>query len=274
MRPAWVASPALAPVLEVFSSIQGEGAFVGAPQVFLRLAGCPLRCRWCDTPGSWRIDRERSARIFGREGERAEPGWVSAAEAARWVEELDPHRSRALSITGGEPLMWPDFVLELCAELVGRRAHLETAGAHPLALERVMGALDHLSLDLKLPLDMDAPEELRPPAGRLAAGFERSPASESEWRDARRAVLALVRGRDAVGKVVVAAGREPELFDPLLRDVAELAPALPIVLQPATAVRGVGAPRVETLLALAERALALGLAVRVLPQLHPLLGLR
>jgi len=41
-----------APVLEVFASIQGEGAYVGEPQVFLRLRGCPLRCAWCDTPGS------------------------------------------------------------------------------------------------------------------------------------------------------------------------------------------------------------------------------
>ena len=42
-----------APVLEVFASIQGEGAYVGEPQVFVRLFGCPFRCRWCDTPDAF-----------------------------------------------------------------------------------------------------------------------------------------------------------------------------------------------------------------------------
>ena len=35
------------PVMEVFASIQGEGAYVGEPQVFVRLRGCPLRCAYC-----------------------------------------------------------------------------------------------------------------------------------------------------------------------------------------------------------------------------------
>src|SRR5262249_30731890 len=52
-----------APVMEVFASIQGEGAFVGEPQVFLRLRGCPVRCRWCDTPASWRVADGDRARI-------------------------------------------------------------------------------------------------------------------------------------------------------------------------------------------------------------------
>nr|MBC8327263.1 7-carboxy-7-deazaguanine synthase QueE [Planctomycetota bacterium] len=38
---------------ELFLSLQGEGAEVGRPQFFLRLGGCPLRCRYCDTPESW-----------------------------------------------------------------------------------------------------------------------------------------------------------------------------------------------------------------------------
>src|SRR3989339_2270889 len=39
-----------APISEVFSSYQGEGIFVGQPQVFIRFCGCNLRCGYCDTP--------------------------------------------------------------------------------------------------------------------------------------------------------------------------------------------------------------------------------
>jgi len=36
-------------VTEMFSSIQGESTWTGLPCFFVRLTGCPLRCRWCDT---------------------------------------------------------------------------------------------------------------------------------------------------------------------------------------------------------------------------------
>ena len=40
-------------VSEIFYSLQGEGMLVGTPSVFVRLAGCPFRCRWCDTAYAW-----------------------------------------------------------------------------------------------------------------------------------------------------------------------------------------------------------------------------
>ncbi|MGE4653124.1 MAG: 7-carboxy-7-deazaguanine synthase QueE, partial [Myxococcota bacterium] len=43
----------LANLVEVFSSIQGEGPHVGASTVFVRFGGCDLRCAWCDSPHTW-----------------------------------------------------------------------------------------------------------------------------------------------------------------------------------------------------------------------------
>ncbi|MHC4744406.1 MAG: 7-carboxy-7-deazaguanine synthase QueE, partial [Planctomycetota bacterium] len=40
-------------VNEIFYSLQGEGFLAGVPSVFIRTAGCPLRCRWCDTKYAW-----------------------------------------------------------------------------------------------------------------------------------------------------------------------------------------------------------------------------
>jgi organic radical activating enzyme len=150
--------------------------------------------------------------------------------------------------------------------LGARRLHLETAGAHPEALARVLDVVDHVSLDLKLPLDLDAPVA-------VTSGDEPVPASEDEWRTARRRALALVRGRDACAKLIVAGGRSDRDFEPLLGDVAELAPGLPIVVQPVTPMAGVAAPSDELVIDVAERAAEHGLAARVVPQVHRLLGL-
>jgi len=254
------------PVLEVFASVQGEGLFVGEPQVFVRLFGCPLRCRWCDTPGSWAIPAAPRARIDAPEKPRREPGWAGPAEVAAWIAEVERGSARTVSLTGGEPLLWPGFVRALKRAIGSRRLHLETAGAHPRALEHVVDCVDHVSLDLKLPADLDAPVPVA-----TDEPVEDAPIGEEDWSRVRRRMLALVRGRDACGKLIVAGGRAPREFLPLLDDVAELAPALPIVLQPVTPLHGVQACGPGTLAALVELALERHLTVRVLPQVHRLL---
>src|SRR5678810_691591 len=72
-----------APLIEVFHSVQGEGRFVGVPMAFLRVATCPLRCLYCDTPNSY----EAPARLPVRLGVRdvQEPNPVAADRAADLV---------------------------------------------------------------------------------------------------------------------------------------------------------------------------------------------
>lgn len=258
-----------APVHEVFASLQGEGAFVGEPQVFVRLDGCPLRCGWCDTPHTWRAPAPGELSSDSEHGERA--AYLDAREVAELVEALDPGGARSLSLTGGEPLMWPEFALALRAALPERRRlHLETAGAFPRALERVLPAIAHTSCDLKLPADLAPPV----PLAVRERSFEASPDGEEAWRAERRAVLSLLAGRDACLKLVVAGGRAAAAFEALLDDAAELAPDLVLFLTPATPTRGVGAPAPELTSAVAEAAQRRGLQARVLPQMHALLGLR
>jgi organic radical activating enzyme len=247
-------------VLEVFSSIQGEGLHAGEPQVFVRLAGCPLRCRYCDTPGSWELP-----------GGADQEGWCGAEELRARVERVEAQARlgpRTVSITGGEPLLHAELIEELARALAPRRVHLETAGAHPAALARVLDSVHHVSLDLKLGADLDPPVEA--PA---ALGAGPTPADEDALAAARVACLALVRDRDAAAKLVVSGGTDPALFEPLLDEVAAHAPELPVIVQPATAVRGVRAPAHDEWWAVLERALERGLVARVLPQVHRYLGI-
>ncbi|MCH2103453.1 MAG: 7-carboxy-7-deazaguanine synthase QueE [Planctomycetes bacterium] len=251
-----------APVMEVFSSFQGEGLYAASPQVFLRLAGCPLRCAWCDTPGSWELAEGAQARVRTTTEKRSEPAWASPEDAQRWIDEVDPTGRMTVSVTGGEPLLWAEFLLALRPLLGRRRVHLETAGAHPESLRRVLQACDHVSADLKLPLDMGAP---------VAVGFdeeEASPVSHEDWRRSRLALLGLLRDRDACGKVVIAGGHPAAAYEELFDDVRERASELWLFLQPATPISGAPGPTREEVERLAAAAKGRGLRARVLGQLH------
>ncbi len=111
-------------ITEIFYSLQGEADTVGFPTVFVRLTGCPLRCRFCDTAyafhgGEWRSLDEIHARV----GELFGPGSATPHVVARHV-----------CVTGGEPLAQKNC-LPLLASLCdsGYRVSLETSGAMPLA---------------------------------------------------------------------------------------------------------------------------------------------
>ena len=260
-----------APVLEVFASFQGEGAYVGEPQTFVRLRGCPLRCRWCDTPGSWDApseDAAATARIATPDGPRREPSLATPFEVACWIAAVEPGSPRTVSVTGGEPLVWPGFVRALAGMIGPRRMHLETAGAHPETLASVVDAIDHVSLDLKLPHDLDSPVPLE-----VSEQLDPDPVTAEDWRRARRESLRVVADRDACLKLIVAGDAPLGDYDELLADVAELAPSQPFHLQPVSARAGVTAASGARLTELAERASARGLAPRVVPQVHRALGL-
>jgi len=97
-------------VSEIFLSIQGESRTIGWPTVFVRLTGCPLRCRWCDTAYAF------------RGGVRHTIGAI--------VARVGNYGVRHVTVTGGEPLAQPGclVLLERLAD-AGFEVSLETSGA-------------------------------------------------------------------------------------------------------------------------------------------------
>ena len=87
-------------VIEIFSSIDGEGSRQGLLTTFLRLYDCNIRCSYCDTTYSYGIDS-----VFTE---------MTAAKVANVIESLGNHR---ITITGGEPLLQEAAVVELIDEL-------------------------------------------------------------------------------------------------------------------------------------------------------------
>ncbi|MDH4239506.1 MAG: 7-carboxy-7-deazaguanine synthase QueE [Phycisphaerae bacterium] len=98
-------------VNEIFYSLQGEGFLAGAPSVFIRLAGCPLRCRWCDTKYAW----DQTAGVH--------------YSTEKVVQTIQQWPSKLVVITGGEPMINPELP-QLVQELkaIGKHITIETAG--------------------------------------------------------------------------------------------------------------------------------------------------
>lgn len=103
-------------VREIFPTIQGEGPYTGRPAVFVRLAGCNLRCRFCDT--DFDLDKARST----------EP-WEVASLAKQKAEQTWGYgKPWILVVTGGEPLLQNVAPL---VEAMDREVQFETAGTVP-----------------------------------------------------------------------------------------------------------------------------------------------
>src|ERR1700730_7297557 len=101
------------PILDIFSSRQGEGICVGDPHIFVRFGGCNVACDYCDTPESIPIGSGRSQALYA---------------VLEQVRALDRNRqAKAVSLTGGEPLLQVVFLERLISELRqdGRKIYLE-----------------------------------------------------------------------------------------------------------------------------------------------------
>ena len=238
-------------IIEIFSSVQGEGKYVGCRQVFVRLEGCNLDCTYCDT------ENEIGGHAHCMVEERAGTHELIPYENPLLVEQVAeivarltgdvPHHS--LSITGGEPLLHVPFIKELAAH-IDLSIFLETNGTLDRALAECIDCISHISMDLKLPDVLSAPV----------------------W-DAHARFLKVARAVDVYVKVVVAAETRAEDVEHAAHLVAEIAPATLLILQPVTPYGGCTAPTPARLLELQRIALRHISDVRVIPQTHRMMDL-
>ena len=239
---------------EIFVSFQGEGAHVGRRHLFVRLAGCNLRCRYCDTPDSlertegYTVSRRGGAMAIGRNP-------VASSEVARIIAvmvETDAPID-AIAITGGEPLVQSDFLAALLGNGgFGVPVLLETNGVLPRRLSEVLPLVDIISMDIKLP----------------------SNSGESAYWAEHAEFLELARPKDLYVKVLVDGVTSDADLERAADLLSGVQPAVPTFLQPIVDAAGrpaIGAERLTQLYVLARRRID---SLRVLPQTHKLLGIR
>lgn len=118
-------------IKEIFASVQGEGPYVGCEQIFVRFCDCNLNCNYCDT--DFKGEKEYTANSLKEH-----------------IEKYDLSTVHSLSLTGGEPLIFSDFLNEFLP-LVNVKKYLETNATLWKDLEKIEKHIDIISADIKLP---------------------------------------------------------------------------------------------------------------------------
>lgn len=239
-------------IIEIFSSIQGEGKYVGCRQVFVRFEGCNLHCAYCDTEHdvgahpTCRVETAAGSRVFHQ---LVNP--VSVDDAAAQIQALLVEApTQAVSFTGGEPLLHAPFIHALHEKVDALMPFLlETNGTLSEPLAAVLDDIDIISMDLKLP----------------------SATGETQW-DAHRRFLTLARQKDLYVKLVIAEDTKDEEFIQAVSLLESVAPDALLVLQPVTPCGGVKACPPERVLAMQAEAMRHLHDVRVIPQTHKFIG--
>ena len=248
-------------LVEVFSSAQGEGPYVGASTVFVRLGECDLRCRYCDSPGTWKPAKQWRLERAPGSGEfevSDNPAQIADVEAA--LERLDAAHQRFVSVTGGEPLLQPEAVRAIGEWVAPTRARLllETHGLAVDGLEQVVASVDVVSMDWKSPRD----------------AVPAAPDTKLDFASRHRRFLEIAKANcEVYVKLVVTCVDEVTAVEAVAAAIAGADPQIPLILQPVTPFAKVReAPGPERLLPLLARAEAHLAQVRLIPQTHRAYG--
>jgi len=229
-----------APVSEIFTSYQGEGIFAGEPQIFVRFAGCNLKCGYCDTPKN---------RVTGH------GAWVEVKQIVGKILKLHKsHHSfpKTVSLTGGEPLLHAEFLAELMPKLKRRgfKTYLETNGTLPSNYKKIHKYTDIAAMDIKLP---------------SACGM-------NYWDESGKFLR--LAGKKAFVKVIADSKTKITEITKASQVTAAISTEIPFVIQPSTPVRGCPSAKPADIQLFRNAAKKKLKNVFVIPQLHKIWKVR
>jgi organic radical activating enzyme len=238
-------------LIEIFSSIQGEGPYIGYRQVFLRFVGCNLNCLFCDT-----LSQKDYAYCLVEQT----PGFkdfmkisnpVTSQVVFNFIYKWNPELHHAVSFTGGEPLLNLSSLKVLLPQvkLLNLKTLLETNGTLPEKLAEVLDMIDIISMDVKLPslIGKDCYHE-------------------------HLEFLKIAKQKNVYVKIVVTDDVLLEEFLNGVNIIFQVDKNIPLIIQPVSSVNGFRMPIGGKIFAFQEKARQKLTAVRVIPQTHKIMA--
>ena len=238
---------ARARVSEIFTSIEGEGIFVGKKTLFIRFSGCHLKCRWCDTKYALPLDS-------GTEYQMDEIEDLI-------IRELQPFTYK-VNFTGGEPLLQTDAVIKL-ADFIKKQTNLKTyiesSCFDSELFSKVLPYIDICKIEFKTDDSKVVENEVY---------------DNLLFNEIKCLELAVESNKTTYIKIVVTNSTNLESFKNLVYSISKkIKPSdiLGFIIQPS---HGVDQPTVNKLLDTYDIVQPMFPEVRIIPQLHKEIGAR
>jgi 7-carboxy-7-deazaguanine synthase len=228
----------IADISEIFSSIQGEGLYIGHRHIFIRFSACNLNCTFCDA------DRA------------LQPKALSVEAVISKIESLNIDSiHNAVALTGGEPLLYHEFLKELLPAIVdkGLKIYLETNATLADKLHDIICYIDIIAADIKLP----------------------SVSGNKDCWDSHKNFLEIAFNKEFFVKIIVSDMIDIAEFDRAIGLVKGISFDIPLVIQPETKISSTDVNiSAEMLLRLQQRALRSLNNVLVIPQAHKMMRIK
>ena len=238
---------ARARVSEIFTSIEGEGIFVGKKTLFIRFSGCHLKCRWCDTKYALPLDSGTDYQIDEIKD--------------LIIKELQPFTYK-VNFTGGEPLLQTEAVIEL-ADFIKKqtnvKTYMESSCFDSELFSKVLPYIDICKIEFKTDDSKVVEDE----------EYDNLILNEIKCLE-----LAVESNKATYIKIVVTNSTNLESFKNLVYNISEkIKPSdiLGLIIQPSF---GIDQPTVNKLLDTYDIVQPMFPEVRIIPQLHKEIGAR
>jgi len=225
-------------IKEIFFSYQGEGLHAAEPQVFIRFSGCNLSCKYCDTPASQKQLKTDS---------------MDLDAVIRSVRKLSKkHRTKNISITGGEPLCQPGFLIKLVKRLkfLKYSIYLETNSTYPSILKKIIRYIDVISADIKT---------------YSACNKHLLPIHKKFIK------ICLLNNKPVFIKLVITDKTTFAEIKNIIKMIKSLNAKIPLVIQPVTPVNEINLPEIKLFSGFVDYIRKKIYNVYIIPQLHKLL---
>jgi organic radical activating enzyme len=228
----------------MFTSVEGEGILYGTKTLFVRFAGCPFKCFYCDTKNALPVNS-------GQE--------YTVDEAKKLIEKNLEKNTYKVNFTGGDPLLQPQAVCELAQFVQTKKipTYLESSCYDSARFAEVLPHFDYIKIEFKTP-DSEFVDE-----------NHYSKLLENELDCLR---LALHSGKITYIKVVVSSRTKLGPFKELLKkifDIVSKSKVAGFIIQPSY---DIAEPTLEHLFSFYDAVHTYYEDVRIVPQLHKLIG--